>query len=106
MEQGILYDFYGPLLTEHQQRIYEAVCYDNMSLAEVAEEQGVSRQAVHDIVKRCDAILKNYENKLGLIAKFEKGKKNLNELKNISNSASEEVSVKMNQIIDELLETW
>lgn len=78
--QGILYDFYGALLTEHQQKIYEAVVYDNMSLGEIAEEQGVSRQAVHDIVKRCDKILNDYENKLGLIDRFTTSKSYLKEL--------------------------
>lgn len=78
--QGILYDFYGALLTEHQQRIYEAVVYDNMSLGEIAEEQGVSRQAVHDIVKRCDKILGDYEEKLGLIHRFTTSKGYLKEL--------------------------
>ena len=78
--QGILYDFYGALLTEHQQKIYEAVVYDNMSLGEIAEEQGVSRQAVHDIVKRCDKILGEYEEKLGLIGRFTTSKGYLKEL--------------------------
>ena len=78
--QGILYDFYGALLTEHQQKIYEAVVYDNMSLGEIAEEQGVSRQAVHDIVKRCDKILGDYEEKLGLIHRFTTSKGYLKEL--------------------------
>ena len=56
-EQGILYDFYGELLTEHQQKIYEAAVYNDLSLGEIAEEQGISRQGVHDLIKRCDRIL-------------------------------------------------
>lgn len=106
VEQGILYDFYGPLLTEHQQRIFEAFVFDNMSLGEIAEEQGVSRQAVHDIVKRCDAILNNYESKLGLISRFASGKKHLNELKDLSSKAPVDIQVKMNDIIDVLIEEW
>ena len=71
MEQrGQLYDFYGPLLTEHQQRVYEAVVLDDYSLSEVAEEAGITRQGVHDIIKRCDKILEGYEEKLGLVEKF------------------------------------
>ena len=70
-EKTLLYDFYGELLTQHQRRIYEGVVYDNLSLGEIAEEEGVSRQAVHDIVRRCDKALKEYESKLRLVAKFE-----------------------------------
>ena len=68
VEQGLLYDFYGELLTKHQQRIYESVVYENLSLGEIAEAEGVSRQAVHDIVKRCDRTLLGYEEKLKLVA--------------------------------------
>lgn len=76
VEQGLLYDFYGELLTKHQRQIYERIVYDNLSLGEIAQEEGISRQAVHDIVKRCDKILQGYEEKLKLIARFEsiKGK--------------------------------
>ena len=60
-EQTMLFDFYGELLTEHQRRIYEDVVYHDMSLGEIAEEQGISRQGVHDLIKRCDRILQGYE---------------------------------------------
>lgn len=70
VEQGLLYDFYGELLTKHQRQIYESIVYDNLSLGEIAQEEGISRQAVHDIVKRCDKALQDYEDKLQLIAKF------------------------------------
>ncbi|MCR5251493.1 MAG: DNA-binding protein [Lachnospiraceae bacterium] len=70
VEQGILYDFYGPLLTEHQQEIYEACVYEDLSLSEAAERFGISRQGVHDLLRRCDRILKSYEDRLGLIGRF------------------------------------
>ena len=57
LEQNLLYDFYGELLTEHQQRVYEDAVYNDMSLSEIAGEQGISRQGVHDLIKRCDKIL-------------------------------------------------
>ncbi len=71
VEQGLLYDFYGELLTKHQRQVYEGIVYDNLSLGEIAQEEGISRQAVHDIVKRCDKALQGYEAKLRLVAKFE-----------------------------------
>ena len=70
VEQGLLYDFYGELLTEHQRNIYEDAVYNDMSLAEIAEQYGISRQGVHDLIKRCDKILLDYENKLHLVEKF------------------------------------
>ena len=50
--QALLYDFYGELLTEHQQNVYEDVVLNDYSLSEVAQDQGISRQGVHDLVKR------------------------------------------------------
>ena len=54
VEQGYLYDFYGELLTERQQQVYESVVLEDYSLSEVAEDLGISRQGVHDMVKRCN----------------------------------------------------
>ncbi len=70
VEQGLLYDFYGELLTERQRTVYEAVVLNDLSLSEIAKEQGISRQGVHDLIRRCDKILGEYEKKLHLIAKF------------------------------------
>ena len=103
VEQGILYDFYGALLTDHQQKIYEAVVYDNMSLGEIAEEAGVSRQAVHDIIKRCDKILGEYEEKLGLIDRFMATKSYLGELESEANKLDSSAEViKIKEIISKL----
>ncbi len=77
VEQGILYDFYGELLTDHQRKVYESVVYDNLSLGEIADDLGISRQAVHDLIKRTDRILADYESKLGLVKKFDKVKKSV-----------------------------
>ena len=82
--QGLLYDFYGELLTKHQRRIYEGVVYDNLSLGEIAETEGVSRQAVHDIVRRCDKALQGYEEQLRLIARFESIKEKVSNINNLS----------------------
>lgn len=80
VEQGLLYDFYGELLTAHQRQVYEGVVYENLSLSEIAEEQGISRQGVHDIVKRCDKALLGYEEKLKLIDRFMKIKEQIREI--------------------------
>ncbi len=73
-KQALLYDFYGELLTPHQRSIYEDAVYNDMSLSEIAQEYGISRQGVHDLIKRCDKILQEYEDKLQLVNKFTNAK--------------------------------
>ncbi len=70
VRQGDLYDFYGELLNPHQRGIYEDYVLNDLSLAEIAEEVGTSRQAVHDIIRRCTKTLESYEEKLGLLKRF------------------------------------
>ena len=69
-KKNMLYDFYGELLTQHQRQIYEDAVYNDCSLSELAEEYSISRQGVHDLLKRCDKILEDYEAKLRLVEKF------------------------------------
>ena len=80
VEQGLLYDFYGELLTEHQRQIYEDAVFQDMSLSELAKEHGISRQGIHDLIKRCDRQLRAYEDKLGLLARFSHIKKMVEEI--------------------------
>lgn len=70
LEQALLYDFYGELLTEHQKQIYEDVVLNDYSFSEIAQERGISRQGVHDLIKRCNRILQEYEAKLHLVERF------------------------------------
>ena len=70
LKQSLLYDFYGELLTEHQKDIYEQFIVEDLSLSEIAKDAGISRQGVHDLIKRCDKILEEYEEKLHLVEKF------------------------------------
>ena len=67
VRQGMLFDLYGALLTEHQQEIYGRLVNDDMSLSELAEQYGISRQGVHDLLRRCDKLLEGYEEKLHLL---------------------------------------
>lgn len=95
-EQTMLFDFYGELLTEHQRRIYEDVVYNDMSLGEIAEEQGISRQGVHDLVRRCDRILQGYENTLHLVERFSKAKETVSRIEQLTVD-SEEDSVQIRE---------
>lgn len=81
--KALLYDFYGELLTDHQKKVYEDAVMNDFSLSELAEEYGISRQGIHDLLKRCDAILEEYEKKLGLIKRFTDVKNTADEMKEI-----------------------
>ena len=86
-EQTMLFDFYGELLTEHQRRVYEDAVYQDMSLGEIAEELGISRQGVHDLIRRCDKILLDYESKLHLVERFDRAKETVRAIEGLTNQA-------------------
>ena len=96
IERGRLYDYYGGLLTGHQRQIYEAVVYDDMSLSEIAAEHDISRQGVHDLIKRCDKQLARYEEALGLIKRDKNVDSKLDEIALLSKDK------KIIHIIDEI----
>lgn len=71
MRLGRLFDIYGSLLTDKQRACLSLYFYDDLSLSEISEELGVSRQAVHDLLKRVEQILERYELALGVLAQEE-----------------------------------
>ena len=73
-------DFYGALLKENNRRIFEAYIQEDYSISEIAEEMEISRQAVHDAVKRITKQLKGYEEKLGLLERFEQQRSEMRRL--------------------------
>mgnify|MGYP003571725750 CR=1 FL=1 len=75
-----LFAFYGELLTEKQKDILTLYCLDDLSLGEIAEDLSISRQGVHDTVKRATKTLEDYESKLGLMDKFNKNNLLLNDI--------------------------
>ncbi len=68
---GRLFDFYGPLLTERQQEIVRAYYYQDLSLAEIADNLEISRQAVYDHLSRAKGQLIDYEEKLELVSRYQ-----------------------------------
>lgn len=76
----LLKDFYGPLLTEKQQDVLSLHYENDWSLSEIAEHMHSSRQAVYDLVKRAQGLLEEYEEKLGLVAKFQQARRHLDEV--------------------------
>lgn len=69
---GSLYEIYGALLTEKQRQCLELYFCEDYSLAEVAEEMHVSRQAIHDLLKRVEQTLEHYEEMLGFLQRVER----------------------------------
>ena len=67
-EYSILFDFYGPLLSERQREVFELYYEENLSLSEIGANLGVSRQAVHIAVNKAGEELADYDERLGLIA--------------------------------------
>ena len=113
-KQAMLYDFYGELLTEHQKKIYEDVVYNDFSLSEIAEENGISRQGVHDLmrkgllgVERINKILQEYENKLHLIERFVKIREEVGSIQKLAENpqiSKEELIGKVNEISHRIIE--
>ena len=71
LQMSALFDFYGALLTEKQQRCLEMHLFEDFSLSEIGSELGISRQSVYDIIHRSEQSLRDYEGKLGLVARHE-----------------------------------
>ena len=88
IKSGYLYDFYGELLTERQRSVYEMSINEDLSLSEIADTLSISRQAVHDIIKRCDHQLQEYEEKLHLVERFLMVKDQAEEIGKLAQSIS------------------
>ena len=80
VEISLLMDLYGSLLTEKQYKIMELYYNEDLSLAEIAELNNTSRQAIHDLIKRCYKQFLSYEEKLSLLKKSLKQEKIINNL--------------------------
>ena len=111
IELSMLYDFYGALLKENQQRMFEASVLEDYNYSEIAEDEGISRQGVYDAIRRASRQLREYEEKLGLVERFVKQKEQVKEMHHIlqqmrgsmtdiNNQAFEKVIA----IIDEIME--
>ena len=103
VEQTLLYDFYGELLTKHQKEIYEQAVLEDYSLSEIARDAGISRQGVHDMIRRCNHTLEEYENKLHLVDKFLNIRKQIKSIKELADQYhADEIAELSNEILEEL----
>ena len=101
--EALLYDFYGGLLKGRQREIYEACVSDDMSLSEISDEFGISRQAVSAMLIRCRKCLYEYEEQLHLIERFEEIGKYLSEIKSISGEKRDADSKRITELADRIL---
>ena len=86
VELTCLLDFYGPLLTEHRREVLRLYCEEDLSLAEIAEQLSITRQGVSDALQKGRRQLMDYEEKLGLVAKFQKSSEAIKEIDDIIDS--------------------
>ncbi|MBQ8800716.1 MAG: YlxM family DNA-binding protein [Clostridium sp.] len=77
----MLFDFYGDILTERQKEFYDLYYNEDLSLGEIAENYGITRQGVRDVIVRAEAILTDLEDKTGLIRRFHTMKQQLQQVR-------------------------
>ncbi|MDO7905864.1 putative DNA-binding protein [Paenibacillus sp. JX-17] len=102
---NLLFDFYEPLLTEKQQTFLKYYFHDDFSLGEIAAEFEISRQAVYEHIKRAEVVLDMYEEKLGLLAKYEQRAQDIETIRNMLEQSGLEAGEKqsLNGILERLL---
>ena len=76
----LLYDYYGDLLTERQRECFELRYNQDLSLGEIGQELGISRQGVHDNLARTEALLRNMEQKTGCVRRDQRCRKVIDEI--------------------------
>ncbi|MBO8158654.1 YlxM family DNA-binding protein [Thermosyntropha sp.] len=96
----MLKDFYGSLLTDKQQYVLELYFENDLSLSEIAENMGISKQAVHDLLKRSENLLKDYEERLQLVKRFLVTRKKIEEVCEILNEEISDNCPRVNEALD------
>lgn len=99
---SLLLDFYGQLLSEKQLEIMDYYYNDDLSLREIAEIVGITRQGVHDTIKRSEAFLEELENKLGLLSRWQSIEEQLEHINTaVMNIENENSDVCKNKAIEQ-----
>lgn len=102
VEQNLLYDFYGELLTRHQKEIYGEHVLNDMTPSEIAVDYGITRQAAYDMIRRCNKILNDYEQRLHLVEKFLMTKDKVKEIHTLSKRLMEEDRQQMREDVKQI----
>lgn len=106
----MLFDFYGELLTDRQKEFFDLYYNEDLSLAEIAENYGISRQGVRDVIVRAEGIMTEMEDKTGIIKRFHQMQKQLDEAsadldKIISINATKYFDLEMDNLAHKVKET-
>lgn len=99
--QSMLLDFYGELLTEKQRECYDLHFNEDLSLSEIAEQAGVSRQGVWDNIRRAEAALQEMEAKTGLIRRFRDTRRGLEALRELLGELRGETEGRARELADQ-----
>lgn len=114
LEMSLLFDFYGETLTEKQRELFDLYYNEDLSLAEIAEHAGITRQGVRDSIKRAEHALRKMEDKLGLVARYGGTERCAEELMReverlralnadtLHSSEAEEIASRMASLLDQL----
>lgn len=100
---NLLFDFYEHLLTERQQTFLKLYYQDNLSLAEIAEQFDISRQAINEHIKRAETIIEQYEEKLQLLAKHERRMEYFEQMKGFILKLEHEDQKEAMQVLEHLI---
>ena len=103
IEIGWLFDFYGPLLTDRQRKLLSLYCEEDFSFSEIAAQEGISRQGVHDAVRKGAHQLESYEALLGLAERYRRLTEGLNEGLDALRDAPGERAQRARKILERLL---
>ncbi|MGI6357553.1 MAG: YlxM family DNA-binding protein [Bacillota bacterium] len=95
---NLLYDFYGQMLTKRQRQAVELYYQLDLSLSEIAAELSVSRQAVHDLLKRSEEALEQYELRLGLVERWSDQQTKIKELRQLLEALADEQEQRWQQV--------
>ena len=98
----MLYDFYGELLTDRQKEFFDLYYNEDLSLAEIAENYGISRQGVRDVIVRAEGIMTEMEDKTGIIKRFHLMQK---QLSSASESLDKIISINSDKYFDRELDS-
>ena len=88
---NLLYDFYSPLLTERQRKVYETLCFSDLTLSEAADILGISRQGVYDLVRHVMEKLEGIEKELCFAVNTQKLENRIKELEEENKSLRSEI---------------
>ncbi len=103
IRRGRLFDFYGEMLSEHQKEIFEAYAIDDLSMTEIADLVGITKQAVSNQIKKCTATMDEMEDKLHLCERFDRIGEKLDRIIAISDKKNfDDIKELAEEILDEL----